>query len=95
MPPAYPGSRVATTAGVLGQFGGAAAWSIGCGLVSIVVPLVSTFYFPLLPIIGIVNGFRAIQRGRMIGGIIGIAINIVGGLVSLLSSGLLGGASSG
>jgi hypothetical protein len=94
MPPAYPpGARIATTAGLLGQFGGAAAWSIGFGVVSIVVPLVSTFYFPVMPIFGIINGFRAIQRGRMIGGIVGIVLNIVGGLMSLLVSGLLGGAS--
>jgi hypothetical protein len=75
------------------QLGGAAAWSIGCGLVSIVVPFFFNMYFPVLPIVGALNGFRAIQRGRLIGGVVGIAINIVGGLVSLFASGILLGRS--
>ncbi len=75
------------------QLGGAAAWSIGCGLVSIVVPFFFNMYFPVLPIVGALNGFRAIQRGRLIGGMVGIAINIVGGLVSLFASGILLGRS--
>ncbi len=75
------------------QLGGAAAWSIGCGLVSIVVPFFFNMYFPVLPIVGALNGFRAIQRGRLIGGMVGIAINIVGGLVSLFASGILLGQS--
>ena len=75
--------------GILQQFGGAAAWSIGFGLVGIVVPIVSTFYFPLLPIFGFINGIRAVQRGRLIGGIVGMAVNAVAGLVSLVASGVL------
>ena len=73
------------------QFGGAAAWSIGLGVVGIIVPIVSNFYFPLLPIIGFINAIRAIQRGRMIGGIVGIVVNALAGLVALLASGLIGG----
>jgi len=72
------------------QFGGAAAWSIGLGIVGIIVPIVSTFYFPLLPIVGFINGVRAIQRGRMIGGIVGIVVNALAGLVALIASGLIG-----
>ncbi|HYM97566.1 MAG TPA: hypothetical protein VET26_09700 [Candidatus Sulfotelmatobacter sp.] len=73
------------------QFGGAAAWSIGCGLISMVVPFVFNIYFPILPIVGALNGFRAIQRGRVMGGAVGIGVNILGGLVSLVASGILFG----
>jgi hypothetical protein len=71
------------------QFGGAAAWSIGCGLVSIVVPFVTSFYFPILPIVGFINGVRAIQRGRLIGGVVGLVVNALGGLVALIASGII------
>lgn len=95
--PAVPGQpsamRATTPVGPawMQQIGGAAGWSIGLGLVSIVTPLVSTFYFPILPVVGLINGIRAIQRGRMIGGIIGIVLNVLGGLMSLIASGLIGG----
>jgi hypothetical protein len=88
-----PGQSSAVAVGgagtFLSQFGGAAAWSIGCGLVAIIVPLVSSFYFPVLPIAGALNGWRAIVRGRVIGGLVGIGLNIVAGLLSLIASGLL------
>ena len=99
-PPPYPPQPAGPTAGVVGgmmagglmyQLGGPALWSIGFGLVSIVVPFATNYYFPILPIAGAISAFRAIQRGRVIGGIIGIAVNVVGGLVSLLASGLIGG----
>ena len=73
------------------QFGGDAAWSIGLGLVGIVVPIFFSFYFPLLPIIGFIQAVRAIMKGRLIGGIVGIIVNAVAGLVALLASGLIGG----
>jgi len=93
MPPPIMPVAVAAAGGatLMYQFGGAAAWSIGFGLVSIVVPFVTNFYFPILPIFGIINGVRAIQRGRMIGGIVGIVINLIGGVVTLFASGLVGG----
>jgi hypothetical protein len=88
-PASQPYVATAVAAGGAGaliyQFGGVAAWSIGCGLVAIVVPFVSGFYYPLLPVVGGINAFRAIQRGRLIGGIVGIGVNILGGLVSLLA----------
>ncbi|MEP6752063.1 MAG: hypothetical protein ABI959_04895 [Candidatus Dormiibacterota bacterium] len=93
IPPSYiPAAAVgaAAGAGLMSQFGGAAAWSIGLGLVSIVVPLVSTFYFPIMPIIGGLNGVRAIQRGRIVGGIVGLVLNAIGGIVALIVSGLIG-----
>ena len=89
-----PGMPMAAAAGggisLMQQFGGAAAWSIGLGIVGIIVPIVSTFYFPLLPIVGFINAVRAIQRGRMIGGIVGIVVNALAGLVALIASGLIG-----
>jgi len=91
-PPYMPVAAVGAGGALMYQFGGAAAWSIGLGLVSIVVPLVSTFYFPIMPIIGALNGVRAIQRGRVIGGIVGLVLNGIGGIIALIQSGLIGGS---
>lgn len=91
-PPYMPVAVVGAGGALMSQFGGAAAWSIGLGLVSIVVPLVSTFYFPIMPIIGALNGVRAIQRGRVIGGIVGLVLNGIGGIIALIQSGLIGGS---
>jgi hypothetical protein len=93
-PPVGPSAGVmsgAMAGGLMYQLGGPAAWSIVFGLVSIVVPFAMNYYFPILPIAGAISAVRAIQRGRVIGGIIGIAVNVVGGLVTLLASGLIGG----
>ena len=91
-PPGVPmGVAAAGGAGLIQQFGGAAAWSIGLGVVGIIVPFTVNFYFPLLPIIGVINAIRAIQRGRLIGGVVGIAVNVLAGLVALFASGLIGG----
>jgi hypothetical protein len=93
-PPQQPHAVVPMAAGgaaILYQLGGPAAWSIGFGLVSIVVPLVTDYYFPILPIAGGLGAIQAIRRGRVIGGVIGIVLNLIGGLVSLLASGLMGG----
>jgi hypothetical protein len=97
-PPAYqpapypaawgPGQSAAVASagagGFLSQFGGAAAWSIGCGLVAIIVPLVSTFYFPVRsrrP-----ERLAAIVRGRMLGGLVGSGSNIIAYFMSLAFS---------
>jgi hypothetical protein len=80
----------------MSQFTGMAMWSIILGLISVGVPIVTgistggtvTFFY-LLPIIGAIRGFQAIGRGQLIGGIAGIALNCVGGLISLLVSGVL------
>jgi len=70
---------------LLYQFGGAAGWSVGFGLVSIVSPFVTGFYFPVMPIVGGLNAIRAMKRGRLIGGAVGLALNLLGGLVSILA----------
>jgi len=87
MPGALPVAAVGSTLGY--QFGGAAAISMVFGLISIIVPIAANFYFPILPIFGFINAIRAIQRGRLAGGIVGIVLNLLGGLVSLLASGLI------
>ena len=90
-PPYMPVAAVGAGTSLLSQFGGEAFWSIGPGIVSIIVPFVSNFFFPILPFIGALNGVRAIQRGRVIGGIVGLVLNGIGGIVALLRSGLIGG----
>ena len=45
------------------------------------------FFF--LPIIGLIAGIQAIRTGRMIGGIVAIVLNIIGGIITLI--GLFGG----
>jgi hypothetical protein len=90
-PPYMPVAAVGASGALMSQFGGAALWSIGLGIVSIVVPFVSNFYFPIMPIIGALTGVRAIQRGRVVGGIVGLVLNGIGGLVVLFASGVIGG----
>jgi hypothetical protein len=91
-PPYMPVAAVGAGGALMSQFRGAAAWSIGLGIVSIVVPFVSTFYFPIMPIIGALSGVRAIQRGRVIGGIVGLVLNGIGGIIALIASGVIGGS---
>ena len=91
-PPYMPVAAAGAGGALMSQFGGAAAWSIGLGIVSIVVPLVSTIYFPIMPIIGALNGVRAIQRGRVIGGIVGLVLNGIGGIIALIASRVIGGS---
>lgn len=89
--PTYAPARPAPAGGgLLWQFSGPAIWPLVMGLVAIVVPIFTTFYFPILPIFGAIGAWRAIQRGRLFGGVAGIVLNVLGGLMSLLASGLLG-----
>jgi hypothetical protein len=73
------------------QFGGPAAVSIIAGLACIALPFAANRYFIVLPISGVISGARAIQGGRAIGGIAGITLSILGGVISLIASGLLRG----
>ena len=90
-PPYMPVAAVGAGGALMSQFGGPALWSIGFGVVSIVVPIFANFYFPIMPIVGALNGVRAIQRGRVIGGIVGLVLNGIGGLVTLFASRVIGG----
>jgi hypothetical protein len=80
---------------IMSQFRGRAAWSIVLGVLSVGVPIVtgltsnSTFYFYVLPIFGFIRGVQAVTRGQVIGGIVGIVLNVIGGLISLMVSGVL------
>src|SRR5262249_4698159 len=71
------------------QFSGDALWSIIFGLASVLVPIFTPIYFPILPLFGLWRGVLACRSGRVAGGAIGLVLNVFGGLVSLLSSGLL------
>lgn len=84
-----PAVAVGTTSALMFQFGGPALWSIGFGLVAIVTPFMSSFYFRFVPLAGIISGVRALMRGRLIGGGIGLALNLIAALISLMASGLL------
>jgi hypothetical protein len=86
-PTGYPTTRPAIS--VMSQFTGMAMWSIILGLLSVGVPVVTGLftsggivYFYILPIFGFIRGIQAVTRGQMIGGIIGIVLNIIGGLLS-------------
>jgi hypothetical protein len=81
MPVAAAGAGV----GFMSQFSGDALWSIILGLVSIVVPLFANHVFYFLALIGLFYGIRAIQRGRLIGGIVGIVLCVIGGLITAIS----------
>lgn len=70
--------------GVLAQFEPPALWAIIAGLVTIVVPFVFGRVFFFLPIIAVITGFRAIQGGKLIGGIVGIVLGIIGGIITVI-----------
>ncbi|TMC73288.1 MAG: hypothetical protein E6J18_03030 [Chloroflexi bacterium] len=88
-PPYLPTATVGAGIGLMSQFSGDALWSIGLGLVSIVVPFFANRVFYFLPLIGIFYGIRAIMRGRLIGGIVGTALSVIGGIITILA--LVGG----
>jgi hypothetical protein len=73
----------------MSQFSGNAMWSIGVGLVSILVPFIFNRVFFFLPLIGLFYGIRAMMRGRLIGGTVGLVLNVIGGIITLLA--LFGG----
>src|SRR5260370_1248896 len=87
-PTGYPTARPGIS--LMSQFSGMAMWSIILGLLSVGVPIVSglfmgggVVYFYVLPIFGFIRGVQAATRGQVIGGIVGIVLNIMGGLLSL------------
>lgn len=79
-------AKLPTNPGCLWQIGGSAGASVICGLMSIVVPIDSTFTFPLFAIAGLILGVYSIWQYRVAGGIVGVAFSLLGGLVSLLAS---------
>src|SRR3954453_11244299 len=76
-------------ASILRQFTGPAAVGILLGLATVLVPLVWGYVFYVLPIAGFLAGIAAIRRGQLIGGIIGVILNAMGAILTLI--GLTGG----
>jgi len=72
-----------------GQFSGPALWSIVVGVLGIGLPFFTPFYFRILPIAGVITGVRAIMSGRLIGGGIGIGLNVIAGIFSLIAMGII------
>jgi hypothetical protein len=103
MPPGSPGyippgiGPVSAGAGLgLGRQIVGARSSIIVGVIGIFVPIIwaivstnSTVYFYVLPIFGLIYGFRAASRGFMIGGIIGIVLNVIAGVINLIAAGVV------
>jgi hypothetical protein len=86
-----PGGMVFGSTSALGyQFGGRAIYAIIAGLITIIAPFAFGIYFIGLPIIGIVTAIRAITAGRLMGGVLGLGLSVVGGIVSLWASGTIG-----
>ena len=89
--PVNPGAvAFGSASAIMYQFGGPAAYSVIVGLLGIALPFFAGYYFRVLPIFGIWSGVRAIMRGRVLGGAVGIGLNVLAGLVSLFSAGLIG-----
>jgi hypothetical protein len=81
MPMAYAAGGVA---GIMSQFRGRALWSCVVGLVTIIAPFVVHYIFYVLALVGLYYGVLAIRRGQIIGGVVGIVLNVIGGLLTLL-----------
>jgi hypothetical protein len=82
-PPVLPTAPAgAGAAGIIRQFTGNAGWSLLLGVVTIAVPFIFNRVFFFLPIIGFVAGILAIRRGQLIGGIVGLVLNAIGGLIT-------------
>jgi hypothetical protein len=48
------------------------------------MPLVFHHVFYVLPIAGLLAGVQAIRRGQLVGGIVAVVLNVLGGLFTLL-----------
>ena len=97
-PPGAPGyvpptgySPLQTGAGIMSQFTGQALWSVILGVLSVGVPILTGLtsnghivYFYVIPIFGFIRGIQAVTRGQVIGGIVGIVLNAIGGLISFI-----------
>ncbi len=78
------------TAGIISQFTGNAGWAVLLGVITIAVPFIFNRVFFFLPIIGLILAITAIVRSKqLIGGIVGIVLNVIGGIITII--GLTGG----
>jgi len=69
---------------ILYQFGGPAMGSLIAGAVTVGVPLLLNRYYIILPVVGVLTGVRAVMRGRLLGGLVGIGLNVLGGIFTLV-----------
>jgi len=83
-PPA-PGRPVGSLPWVLDQVGGIAAWGLLIGLATVLVPLLLHRPLYVLPVAGLLAGVQAIRRGQLVGGVIAIVLNVLGGLFTLVA----------
>jgi len=74
----------------MSQFTGMALWSVVLGALAVGVPVLTALsnnghilYFYVIPIFGFIRGIQAVTRGQLIGGVVGIVLNAIGGLISL------------
>ena len=81
---AKPAAKVGGVTKIVWQFGGMAA--VGCliGLATVIVPLAFGHVFYVLPIAGLLAAVQAVRGGRQIGGVVGIVLNAVGGILTVL-----------
>ncbi len=79
-PPDRAGSPAAVA---LRRMASPAALSIAIGVLAIAVPLATSRSFLILPLLGLIAAFLAVSLKQMRGAIIGIAVNLVGALISL------------
>ena len=84
-PSPAPKSAAATgTSGLISQFTGNAGWGILVGLITIIVPLAFQRVYFFLPIIGLIVAIYAIVKKQVIGGVVGLILNVVGGILTII-----------
>lgn len=79
----YPMGRQGMT--MMAQFTGPALWSIILGLAGILVPIIFNYVFFLLPIVGLLSAIQAFRTGRVIGGIVGVVLNLIAGAITAIA----------
>ena len=82
--PIAPASGMGLAA-ILSQVTGVAGGGILLGLATVIVPLAFGYVFYVLPIAGFLAGIAAIRRGQLIGGVIAIVLNAMGGILTLVA----------
>ena len=70
--------------GILAQFEPPALWAIIAGLITVIAPIFFGWVFFWLPIVAIITGVRAIMAGKVIGGVAGIVLGVIGGILTLI-----------
>lgn len=71
--------------GLIAQFTGNAAYGILIGLASVVIPLVLNRVYFFLPLAGLIVAIYALVKRQVIGGVIGVILNVIGGIFVILS----------